>query len=118
MRNRLAVFLVYVLRPHSVLSLALIPIGHCAAYGPFWSMPARFLTGASAAAGIALVVTIANVGGFLGPTMIGVIEDRAGTPGPAFMLLGACAMIGALLALQLRRVAFLPGAGPANWLKS
>jgi hypothetical protein len=73
-------------------------------------MPARFLTGASAAAGIALVVTIANVGGFLGPTMIGAIEDRAGTPGPAFMMLGACAMIGALLALQLRRVAFLRGA--------
>ncbi len=94
----------------AILSLALVPVGHCAAYGPFWSMPARFLTGASAAAGIALVVTIANVGGFLGPTMIGVIEDRAGTPGPAFMLLGACAMIGALLALQLRRVAFLRGA--------
>src|SRR6266478_7185248 len=102
----------------AILSLALVPVGHCAAYGPFWSMPARFLTGASAAAGIALVVTIANVGGFLGPTMIGIIEDRAGTPGPSFMLLGACAMIGALLALQLRRVAFLRGAGPANWLKS
>jgi hypothetical protein len=57
-----------------------------------------------------LVVTIANVGGFLGPTMIGAIEDRAGTPGPAFMLLGTCAMIGALLALQLRRAAFLRGA--------
>src|SRR5215831_3422722 len=47
--------------------LALIPIGHCAAHGPFWSMPSRFLTGAPAAAGIALVVTIANVGGLLGP---------------------------------------------------
>ncbi|PYL59054.1 MAG: hypothetical protein DMF31_07950, partial [Verrucomicrobia bacterium] len=91
----------------AILSLALVPIGHCAAYGPFWSMPARFLTGASAAAGIALVVTIANIGGFLGPTIIGAIEDRAGTPGPAFMLLGACAIVGALLALRLRRVPFL-----------
>jgi ACS family tartrate transporter-like MFS transporter len=94
----------------AILSLALVPIGHCAAYGPFWSMPARFLTGAPAAAGIALVVTIANVGGLLGPTIIGAIEDRAGTPGPAFMLLGACAIIGAFLALRLRRVAFLRGA--------
>jgi ACS family tartrate transporter-like MFS transporter len=42
-----------------------------AAYGPFWSMPSRFLTGPPAAAGIALVVTIANVGGFLGPTVNG-----------------------------------------------
>src|SRR5215467_1111608 len=42
----------------AVFFLALVPIGHCAAYGPFWSMPSRFLTGAPAAAGIALVVTI------------------------------------------------------------
>ncbi|MDQ6860848.1 MAG: MFS transporter, partial [Verrucomicrobiota bacterium] len=51
--------------------LALIPIGHCSAYGPFWSMPSRFLSGAAAAAGTAMVVTIANVGGFVGPTLIG-----------------------------------------------
>jgi ACS family tartrate transporter-like MFS transporter len=88
----------------AVLALALIPIGHCAAYGPFWSMPTRFLAGAPAAAGVALVVTIANVGGFLGPTLIGALGDRAGGDGLAFMLLGTCAIIAALLALRLRRV--------------
>jgi ACS family tartrate transporter-like MFS transporter len=87
--------------------LALIPIGHCAAYGPFWSMPSRFLTGAPAAAGTALVVTIANVGGLVGPTIIGVMKDRFGTHGPAFMLLGGSAMVGALLATGLRQVAVL-----------
>ena len=91
----------------AVLSLALVPIGHCSAYGPFWSLPARFLTGAPAAAGIALVVTIANVGGFLGPTLIGVMKDRFGTHGPAFMLLGTCGIVAALLAVRLRRVAAL-----------
>ncbi len=91
----------------AVLSLALVPIGHCAAYGPFWSMPTRFLTGAPAAAGIALVVTIANVGGFLGPTVIGAMKDRFGTDVPAFVLLAACAIVAALLALRLRRVAVL-----------
>jgi ACS family tartrate transporter-like MFS transporter len=88
----------------AILSLALIPIGHCAAYGPFWSMPSRFLTGAPAAAGIALVVTIANVGGVVGPTIIGAMKDRFGTHGPAFMLLGGCAIFAALLAMSLRRV--------------
>jgi ACS family tartrate transporter-like MFS transporter len=88
----------------AVLSLALVPIGHCAAYGPFWAMPSRFLTGAPAAAGIALVVTIANVGGFLGPTVIGAMKDRFGTDAPAFILLAACAIVAALLALGLRRV--------------
>jgi ACS family tartrate transporter-like MFS transporter len=97
----------------SILSLALIPIGHCAAYGPFWSMPTRFLAGAPAAAGVALVVTIANVGGFLGPTLIGALQDRAGAHGSAFMLLGTCAVTAALLAFRLRRVAVLCSA-PAS----
>jgi ACS family tartrate transporter-like MFS transporter len=99
----------------AVFSLALVPIGHCAAYGPFWSTPTRFLAGAPAAAGIALVVSIANLGGFLGPTLIGALEDRAGAHGSAFMLLGTCAVIAALLALRLRRIAVLRAA-PAGKL--
>jgi MFS transporter, ACS family, tartrate transporter len=91
----------------AVLSLALVPIGHCAAYGPFWSTPTRFLAGAPAAAGIALVVSVANLGGFFGPTLIGALENRAGTHGCAFMLLGICAVIAALLALRLRRLSFV-----------
>ena len=91
----------------AVLSLALVPIGHCSAYGPFWSLPARFLTGAPAAAGIALVVTIANVGGFAGPALIGAMKDRFGTHSPAFILLGACGIVAALLAVRLRQVTAL-----------
>ena len=64
--------------------------------------PAPAPAGAPAAAGIALVVTIANVGGFVGPTIIGAMKDRFGTHGPAFMLLGGCAIVGALLATLLR----------------
>jgi MFS transporter, ACS family, tartrate transporter len=91
----------------AVFFLALVPIGHCAAYGPFWSMPTRFLTGAPAAAGIALVVTIANVGGFVGPMVIGAMKDRFGTGTPAFILLAACAIVAAVLAMRLRPVSFV-----------
>src|SRR5215475_13337031 len=94
----------------ALVFLALVPIGHCAAYGPFWSMPSRFLTGAPAAAGIALVVTIANVGGLIGPTIIGALKDRFGTHGPAFTLLGGCAIVAALLAIALRRIPILRSA--------
>ena len=38
----------------AIIALALVPLGHCASYGPFWSMPTQFLTGPAAAAGIAL----------------------------------------------------------------
>src|SRR5262249_42259167 len=91
----------------AILSLALIPIGPCSAYGPFFSMPTKFLTGAPAAAGIALVVTIANIGGLVGPTLIGALKDRTGTNNLAFMLLAGCGVLSALLALRLRQVAAL-----------
>jgi ACS family tartrate transporter-like MFS transporter len=94
--------------------LAMVPVGHCAAYGPFWSLPSRFLTGAPAAAGIALVVTIANVGGLIGPTIVGAMKERFGTHGPAFTLLGGCAIVAALLAIALLRVPILRHAQTGN----
>jgi ACS family tartrate transporter-like MFS transporter len=100
----------------AVFFLALVPIGHCAAYGPFWSMPSRFLTGAPAAAGIALVVTIANVGGLVGPTVIGALKDHFGTHGPAFMLLGGCAVVAALLSIVLGWVSVLRSAQASDGL--
>ena len=85
----------------AVTALALVPLGHCASYGPFWSMPTQFLTGPAAAAGIALVTMIANVGGFAGPTLIGVLKARTGTHTDAFLLLGGLAVIAVLLALTI-----------------
>lgn len=37
----------------------------------FWTLPTGFLTGAAAAGGIALINSLANIGGFLGPTLLG-----------------------------------------------
>jgi ACS family tartrate transporter-like MFS transporter len=85
----------------AVIALALVPLGHCASYGPFWSMPTQFLTGPAAAAGIALVTMIANVGGFAGPALIGVLNARTGTHTDAFLLLGALAIIATFLALRV-----------------
>ena len=79
-------------------ALALVPIGHCSAYGPFWSMPTQLLSGRAAAAGTAMVVTIANVGGFVGPSLIGYLKDRTGTHTAAFLILGAMGLVASLLA--------------------
>jgi MFS transporter, ACS family, tartrate transporter len=86
-----------------IAALALVPIGHCSSYGPFWSMPTHFLTGQAAASGIALVATIASVGGFLGPALIGYFKNRTETHTTAFILLGAAALVAGLLSLSLRR---------------
>jgi ACS family tartrate transporter-like MFS transporter len=88
----------------AIIALALVPLGHCGSYGPFWSMPTQFLTGPAAAAGIALVTMIANVGGFGGPALIGVLKTRTGTHTTAFLLLGGLAVIATLLALKTRAV--------------
>jgi ACS family tartrate transporter-like MFS transporter len=88
----------------AIFALALVPLGHCGSYGPFWAMPTQFLTGPAAAAGIALVTTIANVGGIAGPWLIGLLETRTGTHRDAFLLLGGLALIAAILACFLPRV--------------
>ena len=85
----------------AIIALALVPLGHCASYGPFWSMPTQFFTGPAAAAGIALVTMIANVGSFAGPTLIGVLKARTGTHTEAFLLLGGLAVVAAFLALRI-----------------
>ncbi len=85
-----------------IVALALVPIGHCSSYGPFWSMPTQFLTGPAAASGIALVATIASVGGFLGPALIGFLKGRTETHTAAFVLLGVAALVAGLLCLGLR----------------
>ena len=87
----------------AIVFLALVPIGHCSSYGPFWSIPSRFLIGPAAAAGTAMVVTIANVGGFVGPWLIGLLKQRTGSHVTAFLLLAGFAAIAALLAWRLRR---------------
>ena len=92
----------------AILALGLVPLGHCAAYGPFWSMPTQFLTGAAAAGGLALVTTIANVGGFAGPWMIGVLKSRTGSYRDSFLILAGLALLAALLAFRLRDSADKP----------
>ena len=47
--------------------------------GPFWSMPSMMLTGTAAAAGIAWINSIGNVGGAVGPALVGWIKDFTGS---------------------------------------
>ena len=62
-----------------VAALTLVNIGITSAKPPLWSMPTMFLSGSAAAAGIATINSIGNLGGFVGPTMIGWIKDLTGS---------------------------------------
>jgi hypothetical protein len=52
-----------------------------------WALPGQFLTGASAAVGIATINSLTNLGGYLGPYGIGLIKDATGSlaAGPYFL---------------------------------
>jgi nitrate/nitrite transporter NarK len=70
----------------------------------FWSLPTAFLSGTAAAAGIALINSVGNLGGYFGPDMIGRIRTATGgATEPAFYTLAAVALLGALIILFLPR---------------
>ncbi|BAN98346.1 hypothetical protein E05_35800 [Plautia stali symbiont] len=62
-----------------IIALTLVTVGISASKPPLWSMPTLFLSGPAAAAGIATINSIGNLGGFVGPMMIGVIRQQTGS---------------------------------------
>jgi nitrate/nitrite transporter NarK len=67
----------------------------------FWTLPAAFLSGAGAAAGIAAINSIGNLGGYFGPKIFGQLRDWTGTDFAGLMFLSSCAVIGAVIMLVL-----------------
>lgn len=65
--------------PAVIAALSLVNVGIGAAKPPLWAMPTMFLSGSAAAAGIAVINSIGNLGGFVGPWVIRWIRDRTGS---------------------------------------
>jgi len=63
----------------TILLLSVAALGIYSVYGPFYSLPGDFLAGFAEASGIALVSSLANLGGFAGPYAIGWIKDQTGS---------------------------------------
>lgn len=67
----------------------------------FWAIPSTFLTGRAAAGGLAMIVSIGNLGGFTGPFMIGVIKDATNSFVIPFFAVAAILVVGIILMLWL-----------------
>ena len=76
-----------------------------AAVASFWSLPTAILSGSAAAAGLALINSIGNLGGFAGPTVVGAAKEATGSFDHALLFLAAALAAGGLLALLLGRQA-------------
>ncbi|WP_280490025.1 MFS transporter [Nocardia carnea] len=59
----------------------------------FWGIPSMFLTGAAAAAGIAMVNSIGNLGGFVGPYLTGWAKDLFGSFSAGMYVLAGLALL-------------------------
>ena len=89
----------------SVTLLCFLAVGVYSFLGPFWALPSEFLTGFSAAAGIALINSVGNLGGFAGPYTIGAIATRTGNIYAGLAIAGAALFVSATLVLLLPRKA-------------
>jgi len=74
-----------------VAAIGLVSTSPC-----FWAIPGTMLTGTAAAGGIALINALAGLGGWLGPTMFGVVKDATGSDNVALLVLAALPLVSAL----------------------
>jgi hypothetical protein len=93
---------------YSVILLTFLAIGVYSCFAPFWALPSEFLTGFSAAAGIALINSIGNLSQLVGPYMIGATAMRTGNPYLGLAIAGVPLFISATLVLRLPRKAPAP----------
>jgi ACS family tartrate transporter-like MFS transporter len=83
-------------------ALSLAALGIWSALGPFWALPTAILRGTAAAAGIALVNSIGNLGGFAGPYLIGLVKEATGSFAGGLLVLAGGLVAAGALALGLR----------------
>jgi ACS family tartrate transporter-like MFS transporter len=86
-----------------ILALVVVNIGISAAKAPLWAMPSMFLSGSGAAAGIAMINSVGNLGGFVGPFAIGWLKDVTGGYSAGLYVVGATLAVSAVVTLLLSR---------------
>ncbi len=94
--------------------LCLSQIGVSATPPLLWPIPSAFLTGTSAAAGIAVINAIGNLSGFAGPYMMGYLKDATGDFTAGLLVLGGCTLVGGIVAITLKVSTHLETAASAR----
>ncbi|WP_375457317.1 MFS transporter [uncultured Methylobacterium sp.] len=87
----------------AVIFLSLAIAGVMAARPPFWQLPTEFLSGAKAAGGIAAINAIGNLGGFVGPSLIGWAKEVTGSFTTGLMISAVTLAVSAAFTLSLKR---------------
>ncbi len=89
----------------SIALLSCVALGVYSCLPVFFALPSEFLTGYSAAAGIALITSVANLGGFAGPYTVGFVRQSTGSLYTGLACAGISLILSGTLALILPGVA-------------
>lgn len=86
----------------SLFALTMVTVGGGCWIVAYWVLPPMFLSGAAAAAGIAFINSVSQLGGYFGPDLVGRIRTaNNGDADIALYVLAAIAFAGALITLVL-----------------
>jgi MFS family permease len=85
----------------AIVCLTLAAAGILSAAPLFWSLPTAILRGTAAAAGIATINSVANLGGFISPTVVGALRDMTGSTEAGMFAVSATLVMGAVVALSI-----------------
>ena len=83
--------------PWAIAALCFATIGIMGCKGPFWPLPSARLGGPAAAAGIALINSVGNLGGFAGPYLVGWAKDATGRFEAGMYILAILSLLACLL---------------------
>ena len=83
----------------SLVLLCVATIGINGSNPPFWPLPSAYLTGPAAAAGIALVNSVGNLGGFAGPYMLGWAKQFSTNFSSGLYMLGCLGVVGTIMTM-------------------
>lgn len=86
----------------AMAALTIAFIGLKSTVGPFWALATTFLTGTAAAGGIAFINSVGNLGGFVGPYLVGVFKDKTGNNELALYILGGALLLMGIVILAVR----------------
>lgn len=86
----------------SMIALSLAIMAAWCIPSPFWALATTLLSGTAAAAGIALINSVGNLGGFFGPWIIGWVRTATGGFRGGFLVVAGILALAGVIVLQVR----------------
>ncbi|MEY4614754.1 MAG: hypothetical protein RL179_2727 [Planctomycetota bacterium] len=88
--------------PFALLGITIASMGVHATFGPFWALKTTLLAPGIAAVGIALINSMGNLGGFMGPSLTGFLKQSTGSLSWGLILYASTSFMAALMILFLK----------------